>query len=840
MNTSKSNFNIYAIGHAHLDPVWQWNKREGYQEVFATFRSALDRMNEFPAVCFVASSAQFYEWIVEAAPAMFAEIVARIKEGRWIPVGGWWVEADANCPAGESLVRQGLYAQKFFQKHFGRTCRLGFLPDTFGHTWTLPQILKKQGMDTFFFMRPEPHESEVIPAPLFRWQSTDGSTVLAVAIVAFYSTTASEIEIRIQQSIDRYAQTLPQVNDFVLFYGVGNHGGGPTVAAIQKIEALQKGPFPGIRFSSLENYVEKIQQQIDQLPTVRTELQHHARGCYSACADVKMWDRQTTAALLVAEKVASLASLIAHANYPLESLQAAWKKVLFNQFHDVLAGTAIEEAYRDSADDYGYAKSVANEIIMKAKYAIISAIRTEDPDYSLSSPFVVFNPCSWPVHSYLEFETDVIDLDSCGIENTVLRNSNGQPFPKEKIVLRDADGTIVPCQLLLTAAAKQESQPFRVRLLFCASVPSLGYQVYRLDYSAQDEAPKASGLTITKYMLENNRVRIQFDKTTGGIRSYFDKEMKREMFASPGAMPIVLEDWDDTWGHRIQEYDRELDRFGQPKFDIIEKGPERVRLKVTSFWKNSLIIQDFALCREVAELECKITIHWHEKYKVLKLSFPTVLKTGCCTFSIPYGFIERPMTGDEEPGQTWVDVSSDDENESFGFAVINDSKCGYSVKNGDIRLTVFHSTAWSHANPEVVTDQDRCRYTDQGIHEFAYKLVPHPGDWRAANIPRRAEEFLMRPLLFHTGNHKGDLPRRESFVTTDLNHVSISALKKAEDSDEIILRCVELYGLAGEGLIDIKALKRKFAFKIKPCEIKTFLIPLEQQKKVKEVNLLEE
>ncbi|PWB61913.1 MAG: hypothetical protein C3F14_11020, partial [Deltaproteobacteria bacterium] len=212
------------VGHAHIDPVWRWTKDEGYQEVFATFRSALDRLREFPGVAFVASSAQFYEWVAEEDPAMFEEIRARVAEGRWNVVGGWWIEPDLNCPGGESLVRQGLYGQRFFRERLGRVARVGFNPDSFGHPSTLPQILRGQGLEAYVFMRPGPHEKPELPAPLFRWEGPDGTRILAIQIGESYNATERDLERRLQLHRERFEKDLPTVRAGALFYGVGNHG----------------------------------------------------------------------------------------------------------------------------------------------------------------------------------------------------------------------------------------------------------------------------------------------------------------------------------------------------------------------------------------------------------------------------------------------------------------------------------------------------------------------------------------------------------------------------------------------------------------------------------------
>jgi alpha-mannosidase len=226
---------------------------------------------------------------------------------------------------------------------------------------------------------------------------------------------------------------------------------------------------------------------------------------------------------------------------------------------------------------------------------------------------------------------------------------------------------------------------------------------------------------------------------------------------------------------------------------------------------------------------------------MLKISIPTVLPEGKLTYSIPYGFIERPMNGNEEPGQTWIDISGNDGRGAFGISLLNDSKCGYSVKDGDMQLTILHSTAWSHHIPDTVNVNDGYRYMEQGIHEFTYKLVPHDGDWRYGDIARKSEEYLMKPIVFFTNNHIGALPKRNSFITLTGEGVSISAAKMAEDGSGWVLRCVELNGKETKAGIRINSLNKSVDFTLKPCEIRTFLIPVNKTPGgIKEVNVLEE
>lgn len=743
---------IHMIGHAHIDPVWRWTKDEGHAEVLATFRSAVARLKEYPEAAFIASSAQFYQWAKEADPALFEEIKALVKEGRWNPVGGWWVEADVNCPLGESLVRQGLYGQLFFLKNFGRKTRIGFNPDAFGHPWTLPQILSGQGLASYFFMRPGPHEKADLRTPLFLWQGPDGTKIPAIQILGSYNGDEQSLEAQVKERERYFAQNQPDQKSWVVFYGVGDHGGGPTKAAIQKIRKMQSAD-PRIRFSTLDRYLGVIGPSLEALPVVSGELQHHARGCYSAWASVKAMNRESEWALLTAEKLAALNAALLGKEYPREPFRQSWEKVLFNQFHDILAGSAIEEAYRDARNDYGYALSAARDISLRSLQNIAQKVSTE-------------------------------------------------AAPNEK----------------------------------CA--PFLGYALYYLDFGGTEPSTRPPKVKAEPNALENDFVRISFDGKTGAIRSYFDKTMIRELLKSP-AEAIVLEDWDDTWGHKIVAYDREVGRFGGAEFRTIETGPERGRIQVKTHYGSSSLLQDYILGSSEPELRCRLTVNWNEYYKVLKIGFPTVLNLGTLTYSIPYGFIERPMNGEEEPGQTWVDVSGQDSQGQFGLALLNDSKCGYSVKDGEIRLTVLHSTAWSHHIPQTLDEREGFRLTDTGVHEFSYALLPHPGDWRDGGIARRAESFGMKPLVVLTDRHPGPWPGSKEFLTVSSPHATATVLKMAEKEEALVLRLVELAGREIAGEVRTVLADRPIPYRLRPCEIKTILLPLDKKKPPHEVSLTE-
>jgi len=337
---------LHAIGNAHIDPVWLWRWPEGLETIRATFRSVLDRMNEYPEFIFTGSSAAFYSWLKDTDPGMYEEVAARIREGRWEIVGGWWIQPDANIPSGESLARQALYGQRFFQKEFGVLASIGYNPDTFGHTGTLPQILRKSGMTRYVFMRPMAHEKS-LPGNVFLWKSPDGSQVLTSRIAHSYGTWGDEL-LQHVEACDKERPTY--VKDYMVFYGVGNHGGGPTKRNIESIRALgASAEGPNVEFSSLDSYFKAIEKEIRlgaEAPTIADDLQHHARGCYSAESDIKRQNRRLEHLLLTAERFATVAHVVLGRHYPDVELETAWKAVLFNQFHDILAGSSLPEAYQ--------------------------------------------------------------------------------------------------------------------------------------------------------------------------------------------------------------------------------------------------------------------------------------------------------------------------------------------------------------------------------------------------------------------------------------------------------------------------------------------------------------
>ncbi len=316
------------IGHGHIDPVWLWRWTEGVSVVHSTFRSALDRMKENPDMVFTCSSAQFYQWVADTDPKMMEEVRKRIREGRWNVVGGWWVEPDMNIPGGEAMVRQGLYGQLTLQRLVGTRAKVAFCADSFGHTGTLPQIIRKQGMENYVFMRPARQEKD-LPSDLFWWEGPDGTRVLTYRIQDSYNDGRS-VNRRIESILSRADQQ--PMNDFMAFYGVGDHGGGPTKENLRSIGEIQKEDgAPVLTYSSVDKYFQEVRADKSlTLPTIKDDLQHHAVGCYTAECAIKKGNRHSEAALVTAEKITSFGSLMWGTVYPTDKFTSAWKKILFS------------------------------------------------------------------------------------------------------------------------------------------------------------------------------------------------------------------------------------------------------------------------------------------------------------------------------------------------------------------------------------------------------------------------------------------------------------------------------------------------------------------------------
>ena len=742
---------IYLIGNSHIDLAWLWQWQEGWSEVLSTFRSALDRMKEFPDFKYTCANAVHYQWVEQTDPAMFEEIRQRVKEGRWNIVGGWMLQPDCNLPCAESFARHALIAQRYFKDQFGTIARTGYNVDSFGHNANLPKLLRASGMENYVFMRPKANEKTDLPGSLFWWEADDGSRVCAYRIPERYNIGPDFLHL-----VDAIADLAQSENrDLMAFYGVGNHGGGPT---IQLIEALQNKAIPGSRFASVDDYFAQVDKS--DLPTVQDELQHHARGCYSAYAPIKMGNRRSEQNLLAAERFSLMAKVLLGLDYPREELNKGWYNVLFNQFHDIMGGCCIEKAYTDAKYLHDETLAITDRLINRALQAIawnIDTLQGETlPGYFpsgsriwhhevLGTPLVVFNPHAWPVTA----------LVSTYAAATCVTDAQGNEIPFQLI---HADNNLKAEGVVHTA--------------FLAQVPAMGYQVYRLFMERPSHLAGASPMKISRLHMENDCLTVDFDPVTGDVCRIVDKATQTLWLDRPCRALLLDETPCDTWAHNVTWLGPEVASFSNADFMIVEEGPVQVTLRTTVRCGHSTLIRDFTLMRGSREIHVKATVDFHEKHRTLKLAFP--MKGEQITTAIPYGTITRPAETGEEPCGPWFTDGC--------MLIANDGQYGCDATKGEMRLTILRGAAFAdHCSVRSAFTT----YMDQGPHTFGYTLSPYEG------IPaaEKTAALLNCPVkTIKTAFHHGNLAEIYEGYAGGNPQVVVAAAKQHEDSSQNILR----------------------------------------------------
>ena len=792
--------NYFLIANAHLDPVWQWCFPEGLSLVKSTFRSALDRMKEFPGYTFTSACASYYKWVKLNEPEMFDEIRQRVEEGRWAVVGGMWVQPDCNIPSGEAFCRHLLYSQKFFKENFGIIAKTGYNVDSFGHNGMLPQIFKKSGIDNYVYHRPDGDtEKPNLPfESLHYWQSPDGSTVNAYHIPDGYG---GDI---FQARLDDHYLNKPQ--PMMIFIGVGNHGGGPSKEHLKHAEEyIATGDY---KYGTPDEYFAKCAEEGVAMPMVAEDLQHHASGCYSANSEIKSLNRRAETALVTAEKLDVLAKAITGSADHQATIESAWERVMFNQFHDILAGCSIKEAYTDAKNAFGYARETAMGINTFAAQRISWRIKTTDfldadatemrgrmwYKNGEGSPMVVFNPHSYPVRSVAQFGNQWISK------------------------VMDSQGNEVPFQLVRASYTDNEHVN---KCIFEADIPAYGYAVYYLYHEAQCEVtPYETKLIASDTCLENDKVKITFDRDSGAVTSYLLKNSSTEFAAGLMGQAVVCDDFaNDTWGHKIYDYNIDIGTFGGGSLELVESGPIRATIKSVVKYGNSVLKRYYSLYNDSENLTVRTVLDLDEQYKSVKLSFKTNVVDPKITYSMPYGFIEKPANGQEEPCHAWCDLH---EESGKGLGLLNTGKYSFCAIGNDMRMMIARACAYLDHYGQNYRDTEM-EFLDKGEQEFSYEIVPHLEKDNAALF--KASEVLNNPLQTHQEtHHDGTLPQIYSGVSVSGDQVVITAAKTAEDGCGTIVRLVETAGKPTEATVDFGALNAKFTLTFNPQEIKTVRI----------------
>jgi len=787
LNPWLKQFTVRAVGNSHIDMAWLWPWTETVEVVRNTFQSVLDLMREYPDFKFTMSSARTYEWMQEKYPDMFEQIKQRVKEGRWEVIGGMWVEPDLNMPDGESLVRQILVGKRYFQKNFGADIKIGWNPDSFGYNWQLPQIYKKSGIDYFVTSKLLwATDYTKFPYRLFWWEAPDGSRLLTYFPHEYANDFNPE---QMTKDLSLYAPLIygTKVTDspqMLYLYGIGDHGGGPTRTMLDHANRLRdpNTVFPKIDFSTAKAFFADLNQELPNLkvPTWKDELyfEYH-RGVYTSQADTKQRIRHDEELMLDAEKYASVASLFGRP-YAQDQFELAWKNLLFDHFHDVMPGSGIAVNYLDAKRNLEDVARSANELTHGALDEILAHINTKGD----GAPIVVLNSLSWPREEVIEAEVQL-------------------PGQAQHVEVIDAAGHRVESQLLTMDSATN-----RARLLILAATPSIGYKTYFVrstpkPTNAPDvyngrlmQAVRASGDT-----MQNGAIRVTIDSQTGCITSLYDLRNQTEALAPSetdtggpktsacGNLLQAFYDKPQKWDAWNIDADFEKQRWDLDKADevkLVESGPLRAIIRVTKHFQNSTFVQDITMYAGVPRVDVKMQVDWHEKHILLKVAFPLSAHSDKATFEIPYGSIERPTTRNtaaeqakfEVPAQRWADLSDT----RHGFSLLNDSKYGYDVKGNVLRLSLLRSPEW----PDP--------HADEGHHEFTYSLYPHAGTWRDAQTVRRGYELNYKLLAIQSQKHDGALQAEHSFVRIEADNVVLTAVKKSEDDDSLVLRFYEWAG----------------------------------------------
>jgi len=782
-------YTVHATGNAHIDAAWLWPWTETVDVVHRTFGTALQLMDEYPGYTYTQSAAQYYAWMQQKYPSVFHQIQERVKQGRWELVGGMWIEPDLNLPDGESTVRQILVAKRYFEKYFGVNVRVGWNPDSFGYNWQLPQIYKKSGIDYFVTQKMAWNDTNQLPLKLFWWQSPDGSRVLTY----FPHNYVNYIKpVRMASDLATAIDLNPGQHELMHLYGIGDHGGGPTRDMLDSGQRWMEPNkvYPHLEFGTSVAFFDNMAKKVDtadapvwnyetlaahdthlaappegkiSLPVWNDELylEYH-RGVYTSQAKQKWNLRHGSDWLLNAEKYSSLAWLGGEP-YPQQKLNAAWKLQLFNGFHDLAAGSGIGVIYKDAQKQFNVVHWTANDATRNALTDIDSHI---DTGAHPGIPILVWNPLSWR-------RTDVVKV-------TV---QMPQPEPNGISVL-DAQGKPVPMQVLSYDATNGRYH----LLLEVKGVPSIGYTVLHAVPGARKVATdlKTDGTT-----MQNSLLRVVVDPKNGCITSLYDKRSHFETIAAGGCGNLLQAFVNNPKKYDAWNINPNYVKYGTnltmaDSIKLVEHGPVRSVVRITRHWSKSTFTQNIILYAGMDRVDLVNDVSWHERHIFLKASFPLAASSAKATFEIPYGTIERPTTRNnsvedakfEVPAQRWADLGDG----QHGFSLINDSKYGYDVKGNVLRLSLLRSPTY----PDP--------HADQGEQHFRYSLYSHSGTWRTANTVLHGYDFNEPLRATQVDPHAGALPPTHSFVSVQPHNLVLTALKKSEDGNSLILRFYEWAG----------------------------------------------
>ena len=685
---------VHMIGNAHIDPVWLWFWPAGVGEVLATCRTACDLLDEDPRLVFTRSDVWVYQRIEEMDPALFERIRAHVAAGRWAVVGGWYVQPDCNFPREESFRKHIESGRRYFTDRFGVRVTVGYNVDSFGHAASLPRILAEGGYDSYVMMRPMAHERE-LPAALFRWQSTPEAggvrEVITWRIQGVYCVAEEDLTEHVRASI---AAAVPGVDHVMCFYGVGDHGGGPTREQVRSIHA-NRDAFAGARlvFSHPRAFFDQVKPLAARLPLVEGELQMHAVGCYSAGRSIKKAAREGEHALIMAEQALSALGQGGQARAR-ATLDRAWEKVMFNQFHDTYGGTAIPAAFEDALGQLAAARSAADHVL----YAALFQHATGMPP-ARTQRIVAFNASDTAFDGFPEWEPWLGGW----------KRFDGW--------LADEAGEPVPFQILPSPSV--------------ANMPGLITWHARLAPGAVGTWSIRRGTPPRQFATDLSADEGSITGTRWRISAAADGGLLRIMDRIPGSLLggsdiglRVLEDPSDTWSHGIARYDGALaGSFVPGAWRVEEAGPVRTSLRVEARFHESTAIVWARLYRGDPRITLELRIDWRERLRILKLLMPIAGLAGERLDGIPGGGAVRLQDGRERPIVDWTVVSRAGKGAgTLGVALPDCSSLDGSPEG--LRFTLLRSPAYAWHDPARLPEDRVHRIMDQGEHTFRFAILP--------------------------------------------------------------------------------------------------------------------
>jgi alpha-mannosidase len=787
---------INLLGHAHLDMAWLWEVAETWEVAERTFRSSLELQQLFPDLTFCHSTPALYEWMELHQPEVFAGICQQVRAGNWEIVGGMWIEPDLNLISGESIARQIIYGQAFDRSRFGALTRVAWLPDTFGFCQQLPQLLQQGGIDYFVTQKFLWNDTTKFPHQLFWWEAPDGSRVLSLMT----SPIGEGIDPLKMMDYACEWQTQTGVNQALWLFGVGDHGGGPTRDMLELADRWSKSDvFPDLEFTTAVKYLDKLaaRDDIHLLPVWQDELylEFH-RGCFTTHADQKRSNRQCEDLLYQAELWSSLACIITQQSYPDElklQIETAWKQTLFNQFHDIIPGSAIEPVYVTANEGWANVERVTTQIINDALSQISDLLILPTPPTPNAIPIVIFNALNWE-------RTEVVRYPLAPIIDPRLLGEVGD-LDLAWLVF-DAEGQLLPSQ-----------SSAQYILFLAADLPSVGYRLFWL---APTPAPAGGGtppqlqsvsteiLGSSDFIFKNQFVQVEIDPETGDLASIYDRVNQREILTSTGANQLqAFQDsgqyW-DAWNIDPQYAAHPLPPSQLKSIEWIENSAIRQRLRVVRELAGCEFTQDYILDAHNSIVRIETSVDWQAEHVLIKANFPLNLTADISTSETACGAIDRttkPETVAEKakwelPMHRWVDLT--DNSGTYGVSLLNDCKYGYDAGTDYLRLTLLRSSKW----PDPIADR--------GYHEFTYAIYPHSGTWQAAQTVRKGLELNSPLQVFQldrvasmanrTTTAKAHLQARGSLIDLHAQNLVLMAFKPSDTlAPAWILRCYECHGM---------------------------------------------